>query len=176
MARRRPNGAQAGAHRPTRWAATLVLLVAAGMIVGVAARAFAARRIGRSDGHASDRRQAPAPHDAVASADVTDAPDHLAPAPDAAASRVFAPVSPQVAEPDAEAGRAPDDVAPNGPAGDDGPGPAATIDLERIERELAGVEAALRRLDDGTYWTDEVTGDPIDDAVLVADPVARRNP
>lgn len=48
------------------------------------------------------------------------------------------------------------------------------LDLDRIERDLAGVEAALGRLDDGTYWTDEVTGEPIDDAVLAADPVARR--
>lgn len=51
---------------------------------------------------------------------------------------------------------------------------AAALDLERIERDLAGVEAALRRLDDGSYWTDEVTGEPIPDDVLAADPVARR--
>lgn len=48
------------------------------------------------------------------------------------------------------------------------------LDLDRIERDLAGVEAALARLDDGTYWTDEVTGRPIPDDVLAADPVARR--
>lgn len=47
------------------------------------------------------------------------------------------------------------------------------VDLERIERDLAGVEAALTRLDDGTYWTDEMTGRPIPDEVLEADPVAR---
>lgn len=51
---------------------------------------------------------------------------------------------------------------------------APVLDLERIERDLAGVEAALARLDDGTYWTDEVTGQPIPDDVLAADPVARR--
>lgn len=50
-----------------------------------------------------------------------------------------------------------------------------SIDLDRIERDLEGVEAALRRLDDGSYWTDEITGEPLDDALLVADPVARRN-
>lgn len=50
-----------------------------------------------------------------------------------------------------------------------------SIDLGRIERDLEGVEAALRRLDEGTYWTDEITGEPIDEALLVADPVARRN-
>ena len=48
------------------------------------------------------------------------------------------------------------------------------IDLRAIERDLAGVEAALRRLDDGSYWTDEVTSEPIADDVLAADPVARR--
>lgn len=51
---------------------------------------------------------------------------------------------------------------------------AARVDLARIERDLAGVEAALGRLDDGTYWTDEVTGAEIPDAVLAADPVTRR--
>lgn len=48
------------------------------------------------------------------------------------------------------------------------------LDLERIERDLAGVETALGRLDDGSYWTDEVTDRPIPDEVLAADPVARR--
>lgn len=52
---------------------------------------------------------------------------------------------------------------------------AEPLDLDRIERDLAGVEAALRRLDDGTYWTDEVSGEPIPDDVLAADPVARRS-
>jgi hypothetical protein len=58
---------------------------------------------------------------------------------------------------------------------DAGAEPEPLLDLERIERDLAGVEAALRRLDDGTYWTDEITGEPIDELVLAADPVARRN-
>lgn len=62
------------------------------------------------------------------------------------------------------------DTAADDAAADD----AAALDLERIERDLAGVEAALRRLDDGSYWTDEVTGEPIPDDVLAADPVARR--
>lgn len=48
------------------------------------------------------------------------------------------------------------------------------LDLERIEGDLAGVESALGRLDDGTYWTDEVSGHPIPDEVLAADPVTRR--
>lgn len=50
------------------------------------------------------------------------------------------------------------------------------MDLTAIERDLAGVEAALCRLDDGTYWTDEITGAPIPDEALAADPVARRAP
>ena len=50
------------------------------------------------------------------------------------------------------------------------------VDLGRIERDLAGVETALQRLDAGTYWTDEATGQPIPDGVLAADPVARRAP
>jgi RNA polymerase-binding transcription factor DksA len=48
------------------------------------------------------------------------------------------------------------------------------IDLDAIERDLAAVERALERLSDGIYWTDEVTGEPIPDHVLVADPTARR--
>jgi hypothetical protein len=42
----------------------------------------------------------------------------------------------------------------------DGRATHGVLDLDAIERELAGVEHALRRLDDGTYWTDEVTGRP----------------
>jgi RNA polymerase-binding transcription factor DksA len=56
------------------------------------------------------------------------------------------------------------------PTDDHHPGPA---DLDRIDRDLAGVEAALRRLDDGTYWTDERTGAELSDDLLAADPVAR---
>ena len=56
--------------------------------------------------------------------------------------------------------------------------PAATtpIDLDAIERDLADVETALARLDAGTYWTDEITGAPIADAGLGANPLVRRNP
>ena len=52
--------------------------------------------------------------------------------------------------------------------------PAAAVDLDRVERDLEGVEAALARLDAGTYWTDEITGAPLGDDLLAADPVARR--
>jgi RNA polymerase-binding transcription factor DksA len=47
--------------------------------------------------------------------------------------------------------------------------------LESLETELAEVEAALRRLDEGTYGVDEVTGDRIDPARLDARPEARTN-
>ncbi|MFT3851588.1 MAG: hypothetical protein QM733_02420 [Ilumatobacteraceae bacterium] len=52
---------------------------------------------------------------------------------------------------------------------------APPLDAERIERDFADVETALSRLDDGTYWTDEVTGEPLDDALLASRPTARRN-
>ncbi len=48
------------------------------------------------------------------------------------------------------------------------------IDLASIERDLAAVEAALPRLDDGSYWVHEVTGDPLPDELLAVNPVARR--
>lgn len=52
--------------------------------------------------------------------------------------------------------------------------PVTPIDLDGIERDLAAVETALQRLDAGTYWTDEVTGETIPDEVLAVDPTARR--
>ncbi len=53
---------------------------------------------------------------------------------------------------------------------------SATIDLDAIERDLADVEMALNRLDAGTYWVDEITGQPLSDAVLAANPLVRRRP
>lgn len=47
--------------------------------------------------------------------------------------------------------------------------------LDTIERDLADVETALARLEAGTYWTCEVTGRPIPDEVLAANPLARRS-
>lgn len=52
--------------------------------------------------------------------------------------------------------------------------PDAQVDLEQIERDLEAVEAALPRLDDGSYWTDAATGEPIPDDVLAADPTTTR--
>jgi RNA polymerase-binding transcription factor DksA len=48
------------------------------------------------------------------------------------------------------------------------------LDLDRIQRDLADVEAALARLDTGTYWTDEVTGEPLPMELLAQHPTARR--
>lgn len=48
-------------------------------------------------------------------------------------------------------------------------------DLDAIGRDLADVEIALARLDDGTYWTDEVSGGPIAEELLAARPTARRS-
>lgn len=47
--------------------------------------------------------------------------------------------------------------------------------LESLESELAEIEAALHRIDDGTYGVDEVTGDPINPERLEAFPTARTN-
>ena len=45
--------------------------------------------------------------------------------------------------------------------------------LERVEAELADVEHALRRLDEGTYGICEACGKPISDDRLEAQPAAR---
>ena len=47
--------------------------------------------------------------------------------------------------------------------------------LEQLEGDLAEIEAALQRLDEGTYGVDEVTGEPIAAERLDAYPVARTN-
>jgi len=47
--------------------------------------------------------------------------------------------------------------------------------LEQLENELAEVEAALARVEDGTYGIDENTGDPISPDRLDALPTARTN-
>jgi hypothetical protein len=64
--------------------------------------------------------------------------------------------------------------APSSMHGTPAPMHGTPIDLDRVESDLAGVETALARLDDGTYWTCEVTGAEIPDATLAADPTARR--
>jgi len=49
------------------------------------------------------------------------------------------------------------------------------IDLDRIERDLADVDIALGRLEDGTYWTCEVTGAEIPAEKLAENPTLRRS-
>ena len=51
--------------------------------------------------------------------------------------------------------------------------PADVLDLDGIAADLAGVEIALARLEAGTYFTDEVTGEPLPEEFLVANPTAR---
>jgi RNA polymerase-binding transcription factor DksA len=47
--------------------------------------------------------------------------------------------------------------------------------LDSLEAELDELEAALQRIDDGTYGVDEVTGEPIAPERLEAVPTARTN-
>ena len=47
--------------------------------------------------------------------------------------------------------------------------------LDSLESELAELEAALQRVDDGTYGVDELTGEPIAPERLEAVPTARTN-
>ena len=51
-----------------------------------------------------------------------------------------------------------------------------TPDLDAIATDLADVETALDRLDEGTYWTDEVSGAALSDELLAERPTARRSP
>lgn len=56
-------------------------------------------------------------------------------------------------------------------AGDESP---TMPSLDHLAEDLVGVERALERLEDGSYWTDEVTGEPLADEALAADPTTRR--
>lgn len=48
-------------------------------------------------------------------------------------------------------------------------------DLDEIDARLDAVEVALVRLEDGTYFTDEITGKPLDEQLLISNPIARRS-
>ncbi len=50
------------------------------------------------------------------------------------------------------------------------------VDLEPIATDLVDVEIALARLENGSYWTDEVTGEALPDELLASSPTARRAP
>lgn len=52
--------------------------------------------------------------------------------------------------------------------------PVNSLDLDRIDADLDSVETALVRLENGTYFTDEVTGRPLDERLLTSNPIARR--
>ena len=52
----------------------------------------------------------------------------------------------------------------------------AAIDLDAIETDLADVEIALARLESGTYWTCEISGQALSDELLTQHPTARRAP
>lgn len=66
-----------------------------------------------------------------------------------------------------------DGASPDSSKGSATDSPTASIDA--IERDLADVESALARLDAGTYWTDEITGQPLSPELLARRPLARRN-
>ncbi len=50
------------------------------------------------------------------------------------------------------------------------------LDLDAIEIDLADVEIALARLESGTYWTCEISGQALSDELLTQHPTARRAP
>ncbi len=71
---------------------------------------------------------------------------------------IAAPATEPVTEPDTE------------PVG------ATTIDaglIDVLEQEVADIERALERLEDGTYGTCEACGSPLGDALLAEQPGAR---
>jgi len=51
---------------------------------------------------------------------------------------------------------------------------ASKLDLNKIEADLTAVDAALERLEAGTYFTDEVTGQQLSEELLTNNPIARR--
>lgn len=69
------------------------------------------------------------------------------------------------------AAEAPAVEAPEAPGAEDRPVDVAALD--QLERDLDAVDAAIARLDDGTYGLDAATGAPIDDALLAEDPTRR---
>ena len=59
------------------------------------------------------------------------------------------------------------DMSNNSPA-------SSSLDLDAIDQDLTDVETALQRLDAGTYFVDEITGAPLSQDLLNANPTARR--
>ena len=54
--------------------------------------------------------------------------------------------------------------------------PSNDLDIDQVATDLDNVATALSRLSEGTYWTDEVTGEELPAEVLATDPTARRQP
>jgi RNA polymerase-binding transcription factor DksA len=89
-----------------------------------------------------------------------------------------------VAELNTELGESEQDSSDELSSVDQHPADSATDTFERekddairsgLERELEEVDAALARVDTGTYGIDEETGEPISDERLEALPTARTN-
>lgn len=51
---------------------------------------------------------------------------------------------------------------------------SSPLDLAEIDTNLDAVEIALVRLENGTYFSDEITGKPLDEQLLNDNPIARR--
>lgn len=51
--------------------------------------------------------------------------------------------------------------------------PTQGPDLERVAQDLSDVERALERLEDGSYFTDEITGGPLSEELLAKQPTRR---
>ena len=47
--------------------------------------------------------------------------------------------------------------------------------VDAIERDLNDIDVAMDRLEKGTYFSDEITGAPLQTDFLTANPLARRN-
>ena len=47
--------------------------------------------------------------------------------------------------------------------------------VDAIERDLNDVDVAMDRLEKGIYFSDEITGAPLQTDFLTANPLARRN-
>ncbi len=47
--------------------------------------------------------------------------------------------------------------------------------FDSIERDLNDVDVAMDRLEKGTYFSDEITGAPLQTDFLTTNPLARRN-
>ena len=50
----------------------------------------------------------------------------------------------------------------------------SALDLDEIHTNLDAVEIALVRLENGTYFSDEITVKPLDEQLLSDNPIARR--